>query len=283
MQFNPFNPKTYHVLSYLDRIKLLMLMAMTIGHLAWAFVPTDTILSDILHFIARPTIVLACFLVAEGFRLTRDINGYAKRLFGFGVLAQVPFVMAMMGIWRIVYEPIWVLAVGNVLFTLGLCLVSLILCKKIEKTPNVAFKGFYVLLIVFLMVLSDLFMLDWGYMAMAWTIAIYYKRLWGFVAVTLFIATLSLVADVKFIDDMFQGAMDFGLALAIPIIYWYDKNKHRSPTTYRLPRTLFYWYYVGHLSILACLVQFTPYAVDEYGVLMDRQGNFINEPKTPLE
>lgn len=263
-------------LSYLDRIKLLMMAMMTTGHLAWAFVPTDTILSQCLHFFARSTVVLACFLVVEGFYLSRNVVNYAKRLFGFGLIAQIPFIMMSVGLWRIFYEPAMIIAMGNVLLTLGLCLLSLMAIKACQNSDNDAIKVSYGFLIIAMILIAYVFHLDWGYAAILWTIGIYYKRIIGFMVVTAILVILAMITDNPFFDSTFLGQfMDYGIILAIPVMIWYDKAKDKSPTNYRLPRTFFYWYYVIHALIVGLAVQFTPYATDEYGLVMDSNG----EPK----
>lgn len=261
-------------LSYLDRIKLLMLAMMTTGHFAWAFVPTDTLLGQAMHFFARSTVMLACFLVVEGFRLTHDLTGYLRRLFGFGLIAQIPYIMMMVGVWRIYYDPMILLMMINVLITLGLGLFSLVLCKKAE-TGNWLNKLTAIVVISIIMVLAYIFNLDWGYGVILWTIAIYYKRVWGFIGVTAIVFVFSLLFENSVADYLFLGgAMSYGIILAIPIMVWYEKNKHKSPKTYRLPRTFFYWYYVIHTFIIGLLVQFTPYATDEYGLILEKDGQF---------
>lgn len=260
-------------LSYLDRIKLTMMAMMTTGHIAWAFVPTESLLSQLMHFFARSTVVLACFLVVEGFCLTKNLTGYLKRLFIFGLIAQIPYIMMSVGVWRIVYEPSVLLWAINVLITLGLCLLSLILCQAIQKSQTPELKIGYGFLILVLMLGSFLLSTDWNYVAILWTLGIYYKRLIGFIGVTAVLIISSVLFDNEFADYAFSGQlMDYGLILALPIIYWYDKNKQNSPKNYRLPRTLFYWYYVIHALIIGLLVQYTPYATDEYGVIMEQNG-----------
>lgn len=267
-------------LSYLDRIKLIMLAMMTTGHIAWAFVPTESLLSQALHFFARSTVVLACFLIVKGFCLTKDLNGYLKRLFGFGILAQIPYIMMTVGLWRIVYEPIVVFYAGNVLLTLGLCLLAVMACDKI-KNSNPLQKFGYGIYIIVLMLVGFLFSTDWNYVAIVWAIGIYYKRLIGFITVTIVLIIMSFLFDNEFVDYAFSGQlMDYGLLLALPIMYWYDKNKQNSPKTYRLPRTFFYWYYVIHALIIGLLVQFTPYATDEYGAIMNLQGELIHPERS---
>lgn len=245
-------------LSVIDKIKLVMLFAMTIGHIAWAFVPTDTWLSDGLHFVARTTIPLACFLVVVGYQKTKDIYGYIARLLGFALLAQIPFIMAQIGFTRaqigiggIIDTPSIVLAYGNVLFSLLFGLLAVMLAdgrhfaRYLSGEPRVV----GVLLLLWLSSWSD-----WSFAVVLWVLAIYYRGALGFFVTTvgLFISSLILPKDSPFIIAHADKVMDYGLFLAVPIMLW-CKQKAHIQTLYRLPRLLFYWYYVVHLLVIGIL------------------------------
>lgn len=240
-------------LSYLDRIKLIMLAMMTIGHFAWAFVPTETTISDVLHFFARITIPLACFLVVQGFYLSRDVFGYVKRLFLFAVLAQVGFTVAQVGLWTIIETPWLVLTYGNVLFTLGFGLLALMAVHEMrqksfdEKLP-------FLLAVLFLSMVA--FWSDWGGSVVVWILSIYGFGAVGFLSATLglFLFAQTLPGELMAFFPNIKNPMDFGLFLSVPIMLWYEKNKQNSPKNYRLPRTFFYWYYVVHLWVIGILL-----------------------------
>lgn len=236
-------------LSVIDRIKLVMLVAMTIGHIAWAFVPIETRLSDMLHFIARITIPLACFLVVVGYQKTKDIYGYIARLLGFAVLAQIPFIMSEIGLTNLMAMPIFVLYYGNVLFSLAFGLMAVMLANGrylAGHLNNPVVRAIGVLVLLRLSMWSD-----WSFAVVLWVLAIYYRGTMGFVVVTVGLFLLSLVAskDSALIIVRADNVMDYGLFLAVPMMVWYEYTTHR-PVVYRLPRLLFYWYYVGHLLVI---------------------------------
>lgn len=261
-------------LSYLDRIKLLMMFVMTLGHVGWGFVPTDTLLSQLLHFCARMTVVLACFLVVEGFYKTHDLRAYLKRLFGFAVLAQLPYTLYSWGFdemrWLLLLEH------GNVLFGLGFALCVLICLQNSglhkllpsQRSPNdhiVLFawladdyKNTVLGLCVVGLSLLSLWS-DWGVAVIFWVLAYFYGGVYGFGILSLVFFGLSVMMGHKALgDNVFlpinaSQLMDYGVLLAVPIVAWYQKYQHRSPKGYRLPRLLFYWYYVLHLLVLALM------------------------------
>lgn len=260
LNFNPFIISAHQNLSYIDRIKLLMMVAMTVGHLAWAFVPTNTLLSEILHFFGRITIPLACFLVVEGYRLTHDVWGYVRRLFGFGLLAQLPFLLnfyTLFGDDGLLANPAQIITYGNVLFSLGFGLLAIIILDKIHH-KNLQQKLIYLILIIPLALLST--WSDWSVFVIFWVGAIFYGGTLGFFLITIGLFGLSFLLQDNLsitpyiITLQTQHLMDYGIFTAIPIMLWYQTNKHRSPTSYRLPRLLFYWYYVLHLLIIGLIL-----------------------------
>lgn len=251
-----FGQNGLYRLSYIDRIKLLMMVAMTLGHWAWAFVPPQTWLSHTLHFFARITIPLACFLLVIGYQKTHNLTAYLKRLFGFAVLAQVPFILYQVPLYELLVYPAYLWYGGNVLFSLGVALLALICTEKLKATngweQQLYYKLYYGLALVMLFLLS--LWSDWSYAVMLWVLAIFYDGVRGFVATCLLLLGLSAVVGLpnhhRLVPLVASSPMDYGIFLAVPIMYWYNANKHRSPTKFRLPRLTFYWYYPLHLLLI---------------------------------
>lgn len=74
-----------------NQIKYIVIIAMLIDHIAWAFVPTQSVLGQIMHFIGRLTgPTMACFVV-EGYLHTRNVKKYALRLGIFALISWIPF------------------------------------------------------------------------------------------------------------------------------------------------------------------------------------------------
>ncbi len=55
-------------------LKMIAILAMLIDHIAWAFVPTGTLLGQIMHIIGRITAPIMCYFIAEGYYHTHNIK-----------------------------------------------------------------------------------------------------------------------------------------------------------------------------------------------------------------
>ena len=74
-----------------NQIKYIVILAMLIDHIAWAFVPLESVLGQIMHFIGRLTGPTMAYFVAEGYVHTKDVKKYALRLGAFALISWVPF------------------------------------------------------------------------------------------------------------------------------------------------------------------------------------------------
>ena len=70
---------------------VLLIAAMLIDHIAWAFVPTMSVLGQVMHFIGRLTGPTMSVLLGEGYYYTRDRKKYALRLGVFALISAVPY------------------------------------------------------------------------------------------------------------------------------------------------------------------------------------------------
>lgn len=82
---------------------------MTFNHIAHVLMDPQHILYEAFEDIGYFTAMTMCFFLAEGYRYTHSKKRYAKRLFIFALISQVPFVLAV-GYFQL-----------NVLFTLLIC------------------------------------------------------------------------------------------------------------------------------------------------------------------
>lgn len=74
-----------------DTIKMLAMATMLVNHIANVFMPAGAPLTNLCLYIGYFTAVTMCYFLVEGYGYTRSKNQYAGRLFGFAVLAQLPY------------------------------------------------------------------------------------------------------------------------------------------------------------------------------------------------
>ena len=74
-----------------NQLKYLVIAAMLIDHIAWAFVPTASLLGQAMHIVGRLTGPTMAYMLAEGYHYTRNVKKYALRLGIFAVISWLPF------------------------------------------------------------------------------------------------------------------------------------------------------------------------------------------------
>lgn len=74
-----------------NQLKYLAALAMLLDHIAWAFVPTASLLGQGMHFAGRITAPIMAFFVAEGYHYTRNLKKYVLRMGLFALLSWAPF------------------------------------------------------------------------------------------------------------------------------------------------------------------------------------------------
>ena len=70
-----------------NELKYLAMAAMLIDHIAWAFVPLNSMPGQLMHFVGRLTGPTMAFFLAEGYIHTRDRKKYGLRLGLFALIS----------------------------------------------------------------------------------------------------------------------------------------------------------------------------------------------------
>ena len=70
-----------------SKIKWFAIVCMLVDHIAWAFVPTFSVLGFVLHAFGRMTAPGMCFFLVEGYVYTHNIKKYLLRLGIFALLS----------------------------------------------------------------------------------------------------------------------------------------------------------------------------------------------------
>ena len=233
------------------QIKVIAIIAMTIDHIAYAFVPAGTIMHYIMHLVGKTTAPIMCFFLAEGFRHTHDKKKYLLRLLSFAVISQpVYYVFVMKSVPDNIFQ---VLTNMNILFTLSLGFISLLnltndrlsqTAKCILTAITVSFGQFG----------------DWGYIIPVWTIIFFffnkdYKKM----AATFIVATVLILplCFLRFFDSFAAFSFNYGALLALIPIHLYNGKREKSitPLKKKINRWFFYVYYPFHMIVLTIIAQ----------------------------
>ena len=231
-------------------IKLLAMLAMTTDHVAWAFVPTQTLLAEWLHFVGRLVAPLMAYFVVVGFYHTQNLKGYGIRLGVFAIISQPIYVVYQFVVFGgDVWAYLWH---ANVLF--GLLFALGVLWLR-HLAVGVGLKW-----VLILMAFLGAGVADYGRALVLWVLLFgaFYKvgfdeGDWGAKGALLMAYVLSLpvayVAIYGFRQTVGLGFMHFGMLLVIPLILMYDGTQGRQLGG----RYVFYVFYPLHLAFLVGL------------------------------
>lgn len=223
-----------------DQIKYLAIILMTFNHIAHILMTSGTAVYEVFEDIGYFTSITMCYFFVEGYFYTHSRRNYAKRLFIFALISEIPYILAM-GYFQL-----------NVMFTFLICLLILtVLDSKLNKFLKVMFVlGLMLLSAVcdcafILPIAAILFRLGRGDRK---------KQTFAWITMCIIFFALNL-------PGYYNGAGQLGYALihsfyavipwiasGIVIMYFYSgKKSEKHPF---LNKWFFYIYYPLHLLIL---------------------------------
>lgn len=208
-----------------DALKLLIIVSMTIDHIAYMFpVGFDAYIP--MRTFGKLTFPLVALFIAEGFYHTRSRPDYFFRLSVFALLSQIPFMLA--------FGP---QAELNVMYTLALSVLFLM----VVETPRLKGwqKSFLSLLIFVACGVGD-----WKYFMPA-MVYLHYKRQfkWEFLLPLVFLL-MWVYSDHGQIPTIFLLTL-LGIFLSLPLVESYNGQKGSGKH-----KLFFYWFYPAHLLVL---------------------------------
>ena len=140
-----------------DLLKILAMIFMLLDHL-WGTVVSG---NQWMTFVGRLAFPIFAFLVAEGFVHTSDFKKYAKRLFLFGIISEIPFNLMLTASPFFPFHQ-------NVMFTLLLGLLCINEIDKFEKAPSVKNGIVRLLMIALFLIIYDLLVVTGSYFGALW-------------------------------------------------------------------------------------------------------------------
>lgn len=215
-----------------------------------------------LGYLGRLAFPIFAFLMAEGFRHTADRKKYARRIFAFALLSELPFDLMME---RTAFNPFH----QNVLWTFLISLGVLSLYEKIKTRRSLPVRlGLYALVTLGGYVLGFLTFADYfGYGVL--TVSLFYftrtdaaAPLWKRVALGLLQLGGLYWINCRMMKGMMIPLSVFGMGfevykqgfalLALPLIFLY---RGQQGLYNKSVRRLYYWFYPVHMLILGLIMK----------------------------
>ena len=224
------------------QLKVIAIVAMTIDHIAWMWVPATSPVGQLMHTIGRITAPIMCYLLAEGYIHTYNVRKYTLRLGIAAVISAFAFCFFETGsILPVKGQPNF-----GMIYTLLLALLTL---RVYDSERVTGWKKKVAIVLLFAASLWG----DWSGIGVIWPLMFYVLRfdrnmlfkLYGYTAVA-FAALISIQAAYNNPAHPYASFFQFGTLLAVPLLKGYQGELGGK----RGGKWFFYVYYPLHLVII---------------------------------
>lgn len=218
-----------------NALKFMAIMAMLLDHFFAVFIPHDSLEGSLLRIPGRIVAPIMCFLIAEGYFYTSDVQKYIGRLFAFSIISHFPFVIYFDVTWWKTTSVFWGLTLGLVALTAAKE-NKLALWKKV--------------LIISLCCLCAL-PANWDYIPVLWIVVFgifrgqIAKQMFSFASLGVFLHGIRSI-----INSGWPHSYQFGVLLAIPLLMLYNGERGRESNFIKWG---FYIFYPAHFILLYIL------------------------------
>ena len=227
-----------------NAIKWIAIAAMLTDHIAWAFVPTYSVLGQIMHIIGRITGPTMCFFISEGYAHTRNVKKYLFRLGIFAVIAQIPYQLFETGRLGLRIAPCGF----SVIFTLFLSLLAVVAYDRIE---NGALRTLAIVGLCLLSTLGDWMCFDVIFTLIFWTNrGNFRKQALNFTFAATVMVLLMTLSEIGGGGRIWGELFQFAVLLCLPILFFYSGKRGGGG---RCSKWAFYIFYPVHLLIIALI------------------------------
>ncbi|QQY80137.1 TraX protein [Keratinibaculum paraultunense] len=230
-------------------LKIIAIIAMLIDHIAWAFVPTGTILGQIMHIIGRITAPIMSYFISEGFYYTRSVKKYALRLGIFAIISHIPYYYFMNGQLPISFSNGFKFKIQtSVIYTLLLGLISLIIWNS--ERINKKLKILLIILICIIAIPGD-----WSFITVLWILFFginhndFNNQMSSFITISIPIIMSPLLMLLNNYNYWYEQIFNIGILLAVPLL----KQYNGKPGGNKNSKWLFYIFYPLHLLVLGLI------------------------------
>lgn len=182
------------------------------------------------EYFGRFSFPLFAFLVTESYRNTSNLKKYYKRLFIFGVVSQIPFMLfrTLVGEWRML----------NIMFTLLLGLLCINVYDRISR------KYISIPIVIIIAIIGEIVKVDYGWFGVLTVFLMYlFKERKIFVSLIYAIAIFTYYSAFgsQFIFTTRSILLMLFTWISIFIISKYNGEKGKNI------KYFFYWFYTIHM------------------------------------
>ncbi len=213
-------------MSSLD-LKIIACVTMLLDHIGFLLFPEYTFL----RLIGRISFPLFAFLIAEGFIKTKNIKNYLKRLFIFGLISQIPYLIfeKLAGVENFNF---------NIMFSLALGVVALLL---LTSKKNIYIKILGSIGILTLTYFGEISYGVYGILSIVGSYIFIKNKKAGMVSLSI----LPFMETIRLFFMKIYFLQFFAVFSLIPI-YFYNGKQGK-----KISRWWFYWFYPVHMLVLS--------------------------------
>lgn len=224
-----------------NALKVIAIIAMTSDHVAWMFLPLESVAAEILHIIGRLTFPIMAYMIVEGYHHTKNVKKYLFRLAASAVISHFAYAFCFNHPYIFDFNK-GIIDTTSVLWGFTLGLLAIIIYN--HKELAIWLKTILILLCITLSIPSD-----WSWVCVVFLLVIhinYKNSRKQFFWMTLFGWSYALVYCM--VSSWFH-AYQFAIVLSYPLLYLYNGKRG----SLKGMKWLFYIYYPLHLVVLGIL------------------------------
>ena len=215
-----------------NQLKYIAIILMFFDHLFAIFLDQSSLEGALSRIPGRIVAPIMCYLIAEGYFYTSNVNKYIKRLLIFSAISHFPYVIYFGIPWWKGTSVFWSLALG---------LIALAVAKN-NKYP------LYVKVLAVIACCILAVPADWYYIGVLWILFFglfrgdIRKQLISFAIIGIFLHVIHSIYDYGWL-----WANQLGMFLAVPLLLMYKGKQGRKS---KILKWGFYIFYPLHLLIL---------------------------------
>lgn len=231
-----------------DAIKYIAMFTMLLNHIANIFGNPEEAGWQLLISIGYFTAPVMLFFLVEGYSYTHSKTAYLRRLFGFAIISELPFCLAL------TQDSVIQFCGFNMLFTLCLCFGLIRMNDMpISRSAKAGYAVGTILVSIFC---------DWGILAPVFTLLFIWagedekRKKTAFAACCLLMGGMNIISNIGWYPAgkaVFYGILNMaGPALAgVFLIYFYNGKK--AERGQKFSKWFFYLFYPLHLLLLGLI------------------------------